>query len=100
MAGFFWNMRGFNKTIKHVVVRRWVKDQSIHFGCLIETRVKEKKAERIVGEVFHGWNFMSNYEYNRLGRLWVLWRSEVRMTPVYKSSQLITCSILLPGKYE
>lgn len=43
---------------------------------------------------------MANYEYNRLGRLWVLWRSEVRMTPVYKSSQLITCSILLPGNSE
>lgn len=44
MTGFFWNMRGFNKTIKHDVVRRWVRDQSILFGCLIETKVKEKKA--------------------------------------------------------
>ena len=43
---------------------------------------------------------MSNYEYNRLGRLWVLWRPEVRMTPVYKTAQLITCSVLLPGHTE
>lgn len=85
---------------KHGVVRSWIRDQSILFGCLIETKVKEKKAGKIVEEVFHGWNFMGNYEYHRLGRLWVLWRSEVRMTPVYKTAQLITCSVLLPGKSE
>ena len=100
MAGFFWNVRGFNKSTKHGVVRKWVKDQDIQFGCLIETRVKESKVERIVGEVFSGWNLISNYEYSRLGRLWVLWRSNVRMTPVYKSAQLITCSVLLSGKEE
>lgn len=72
MASFFWNMRGFNKLIKHGVVKEWLKDQSMLFGCLIVTRVKEKKAERVVKEVFRDWNFMSNYEYNTLGRVWVL----------------------------
>lgn len=43
---------------------------------------------------------MANYEYNRLGRIWIVWISEVRMTPVFKSDQLITCSILLPGKTD
>lgn len=100
MAGFFWNIRGFNKKTKQGVVRSWMRDKSILFGCLIETRVKEKKAGKIVEKVFHGWNFMANYEYNRLGRLWVLWREEVRMTPVYKTAQMITCSVLLPWKEE
>lgn len=100
MTGFFWNIRGFNKPVKHRVVRNWVRDHSFLFGCLIETRVKEKKAEKIVEEVFNGWSFMGNYEYNRLGRLWVVWRPEVRLTPVYKSAQVITCSILLPGEKE
>lgn len=100
MAEFFWNIRGFNKSIKHGVVKNWIKDQSILFGCIIETRVKEKKTEKIVEEVFHGWSFMSNYEFNLLGRMWIVWRSEVRMTPVYKSAQLIMCSVMLPGKTE
>lgn len=100
MTGFFWNIRGFNKSVKHGVVRNWVRDQSFLFGCLIETRIKENKAEKIAGEVFNGWSFMGNYEYNRLGRVWVLWRPEVRLTPVYKSAQIITCSILLPGEKE
>lgn len=46
-----------------------MNNQSLQFGCLIETRVKEKKAERIISSVFHGWDFMSNNEYNQLGRL-------------------------------
>lgn len=100
MAGFSWNVRGFNKSTKHAVVREWVRNQSLQFGSLIETRVKEKKAERIVSEVFQGWNFMSNYEFSRLGRLWVIWKAEVRMSPVFKSSQMITCSVLLPGGLE
>lgn len=43
---------------------------------------------------------MVNYEYNRLGRLWVVWRSTVRLTPMYKSAQIITCSVLLTGSKE
>lgn len=100
MASFFWNVRGFNKVTKQAVVKKWVWDQNSQFGCLIETRVKEKKAGRIVGEVFEGWNFMGNYEHHRLGRLWVVWRPTVRLTPVYKSAQIITCSVLLPGREE
>lgn len=98
MASFFWNIRGFNKSTKHDVVRSWMRNQSFNFGCIIETRVKEKKAAGIVSSVFHGWDFMSNYEFNQLGRLWVVWNSTVRMTPVYKSAQLITCSVLLQGQ--
>ena len=100
MTGFFWNVRGFNKTTKHEVVRSWVRSQNFLFGCLIETRVKEIKAKEIVSSVFQGWDFVSNYEHNNLGRLWVVWKSSVRLTPVYKSNQLITVSVLLPGESE
>lgn len=100
MASFFWNMRGFNKSVKHRVVKEWLKDKSMLFGCLIETRVKEGKAEKIVKEGFNEWSFMANYEYNRLGRIWILWRSGLRITPVYKSAQLISCLVLLPGQRE
>ena len=100
MTGFFWKMRGFNKTTKHSVVRDWIRSQPLHFGGLIETRVKEGKAGSIVNYVFHNWSFMANYEHNQLGRIWVVWDQSVKMTPVYKSSQLITCSVLLEGRTE
>lgn len=70
------------------------------FGCLLETRVKERKANKIVSEVFQGWEFMANYEYNGLGRIWVVWKSDVRLSPVFKSDQMITRSVKIRGKEE
>lgn len=100
MTGFFWNMRGFNKITKHQVVRDWIRSQSLQFGSLIETRVKENKAGDIMRSVFQNWSYMSNYEHHRLGRIWVVWGPSVRVTPVFKSSQLITCAVLQEGKEE
>ena len=70
------------------------------FGCLIETRVKENRAEMIVDSVFRNWSTISNYENHRLGRIWVVWSPEVRVTPCFKTNQVITCSVLLEGMEE
>ncbi|KAF8092662.1 hypothetical protein N665_0406s0007 [Sinapis alba] len=90
MSGFFWNVRGFNKSVKHSVVKKWVQDQGFMFGALQETRVKEGKSQRISNSVFTDWNLMSNYEFNPLGRIWLVWRPKVRVTPFYKTDQMIT----------
>lgn len=79
------------------MVRNWINTTSQHFGCLLETRVKESKVRKISMSVFSDWSFMSNYEFSHLGRIWIIWRSSVRLTPVYKSGQMITCSVLLEG---
>ena len=100
MSGFFWNIRGFNKKGKHGVVRDWMKQGKFDFGCLIETKVKESRADHIVKSVFIDWSFLSNYEEHRLGRLWIVRRDNVRVTPLYKTSQLITCSIYIEGSKE
>lgn len=100
MSGFFWNMRGFNKSNKHEVVQKWIQNSMFHFGGLIETRVKEKKYVKVVSLVFKDWSFLSNYEYNRLGRIWVVWSPQVQITPFFKSGQMITCSVLLDGSND
>lgn len=100
MSGFYWNIRRFNKKKKHTVVKDWINKGCMKFGCLIETRVKENRAERIVSSVFRNWSTISNYENHRLGRIWVIWSPEVRVTPCFKSNQLITCSVLLEGMEE
>lgn len=97
MSGFFWNMRGFNKDSKHLAVKEWIRRSGFQYGWLIETRVKENKIKRILEKVVPGWSYVVNYEYNRLGRLWVLWSPRVRVTPCFQSAQLVTCSILLEG---
>jgi len=97
MSSFFWNVRGFNKMSKHSVVRNWVHQEELQFGCLLETRVREKKAEDIVKKVFPDWSYLTNYSFNRLGRIWVVWSSKVRLTPCFTSGQMITCSVLMEG---
>lgn len=43
---------------------------------------------------------MTNYEDSRGGRIWLIWRESVRITPVYKSDQLITVSVGLKDEEE
>ena len=100
MSSFFWNVRSLSKSIKHSIVRNWVNNNSMQFGCLLETRVKEGRAQSIVSSIFNGWSSLTNYESHRLGRIWVVWRENARLTPVFKSSQMITCSVLLEGREE
>ncbi|XP_013739311.1 uncharacterized protein LOC106442132 [Brassica napus] len=70
------------------------------FGCILEMRVRERKADGILKKVFKDWSFLTNYEHNQGGRIWLVWRDEVSMIPVYKSDQLITCSVKLPDQEE
>lgn len=51
-----------------MVIRELIKNY-FQFGGLMETRVKEGKAENIVSAVFQVLSFMSIYEYNLLGRI-------------------------------
>lgn len=97
---FFWNVQGFNKYLKHSVVEDWVRRNNMNFGCILETRVKESKSESILKKVFIGWSYITNYEYSRGRRIWFVWRDNVCVTPVYKSGQLIICSVGLHGREE
>ena len=100
MTGFFWNVRGFNKSSKHGVVKDWILSKDLKFGCLLETRVKESKPKHIVSSVFNGWSWINNYEFSRKGRIWVVWSPQTRLTLVFKTSQIITVSVLLEGETE
>lgn len=43
---------------------------------------------------------MTNYDCSQGERIWVVWRESVCRMPVYKSDQLITCSVGIQGKEE
>lgn len=43
---------------------------------------------------------MTNYEHSRGGRIWLLWRDTVCITPVYKTDQVITCSVEIQDEEE
>lgn len=97
MSGFFWNIRGLNKSNKQSVIQEWVRKNSFQFGCLIETKVKDSKVDKVMKRIFGDWNMVSNYEFSRLGRIWVTWNRQTKVQVVFKNGQLITCSVLLHG---
>lgn len=43
---------------------------------------------------------MTIYEHSQGGRIWLLWRDTVRMSPVYKTDQFITYSVAMQDEEE
>lgn len=56
--------------------------------------MKENKGSLLMSTVFKDWSVLANYENNRLARICILWKEKVRLTLVFKTDQLITCSVL------
>ncbi|KAF8098611.1 hypothetical protein N665_0263s0040 [Sinapis alba] len=77
-----------SKKRRKIQILEVVENHSLQFGSLLEMRVKEGRAEKIVNTVAHNWSFMSNYEHHRLGRILVIWGASIRMTPIFKNSQI------------
>lgn len=42
----------------------------------------------------------SNYDFNRRGRIWVVWNKNVKSKVIHKSGQMITCSIQVESSDE
>ncbi|XP_023637566.1 uncharacterized protein LOC111830212 [Capsella rubella] len=82
----------------HSVIKKWVGENEFQFGCLLETRVKERKAQWLGDQLLRDWTMLTNYEFNCRGRIWIMWRDTARLTPFFKSAQLVTCSVQLQGQ--
>ncbi|KAL1199939.1 hypothetical protein V5N11_018346 [Cardamine amara subsp. amara] len=93
MSCFFWNIRGLNKKNKQKVIRDWIRSNSFQFGCLLETKLKQNRAESVASSVFQDWSMVSNYESHRFGRIWVVWSKHTRVKVEFKSGQMITCLV-------
>ena len=83
-----------------MVVQNWVRDKNFMFGRLLETGVKEGRCEEILSTAFLGWSMISNYEFNALGRIGLVWRPDIRVTPFFTSRQVLTVSIWIEGGEE
>lgn len=77
---------------KHDIVRSWIRSAKSSFGCLLETRVQKDNSD-IIASVFPGWSSLTNYDYHRLGRIWLIWSDKITITTLYKSPQLITVKV-------
>lgn len=67
-----WNVRGLNNKIHRREVRSHLKKLDGACIALLETRVKQAKAEKIQKDLGN-WEVTDNYTHHANGRIWILW---------------------------
>lgn len=87
MNWVFWNIRCVSKRYKQKEVKVYIKVNKIKLVGLIETKVKEKNAQRIAKAIAPGWSALTNYqhasmvEYGYYGTLLAYWLLVLEMKP-------------------
>lgn len=64
-----WNIRGLNDLFKQKEVTSFVRRVKVSLICLLETRVKVEKAEKIKENFVPRWRFLHNYDNHHLTEL-------------------------------
>lgn len=91
-----WNTRGLNKIHKQKELKLFMKENKVSIIAVIEHKVKENVASRIIQKIAPGWKFEANYEHTDKGRLWVLWDPQViDCTMMSQSDQYIQCRVVM-----
>ena len=93
MKMLIWNVRGFNHPLKQREVVGRIKRLNINFACLLKTRVKQYKLQKIINQQFLGWKLFHNYSEVPNGRIWVLWNGDMQIDLVALIDKSITCRI-------
>ena len=68
-----WNVRGMNSEAKKSEIRNWIKNNKVSIFGLLETRVKQKNADRIARGIGPYLVKLHNYACYHNGRIWVFW---------------------------
>ncbi|XP_019241803.1 PREDICTED: uncharacterized protein LOC109221818 [Nicotiana attenuata] len=90
MKWLFWNIRGVNKRYKQKEVRKYIRSNKINLVGLVETKVKEENAQKILKYIAPGWDILTNYREAKNGRVWLLWNSNILMvTKIRDDPQMI-----------
>lgn len=93
-----WNMRGLNDPIKQKEVRSFVTINKLSFLGLVEHKIKEPNASKILTSMLPFWNFVHNYVQAPNGRIIVAWDpTAVDINILDKSSQAIHCQVSIPS---
>lgn len=73
MTWYTWNMRDINKSYKQKELKNYLKTVKIYLVGLVEIRVKQHNAMKILNNIAPGWGFHNNYQEADNGRIWLIW---------------------------
>ncbi|XP_074290639.1 uncharacterized protein LOC141617350 [Silene latifolia] len=89
-----WNIRGFNKPIKHSEVVHFLNENKVDLLGLLETRVKHTKAKKILRNNFRRYSVFCNYNKHSNGRIWILWNpTTTKVDIIEEHSQVVHCRV-------
>ncbi|XP_062104168.1 uncharacterized protein LOC133815329 [Humulus lupulus] len=92
-----WNLRGLNKTNKHIVVLDSFSRNKIGVGGLLETKMRGNKIVEFMENKLPNWEFYSSPTIE--SRLLIIWRKVfVRLTILEESPQFVHCMVNLAGQ--
>ncbi|XP_058722962.1 uncharacterized protein LOC131594771 [Vicia villosa] len=90
-----WNVRGMNKDIRHREVSSYLHSMQVPIIALLETRVKQDKADRIRSKFGNKWSFTDNYSHHYNGRIWIMWKThEIKIKVLQIEEQFIHVEVI------
>lgn len=85
-----WNVRGINNAGKSREVFQRLNKLNPVLAILVETRVKQQKAQNIRNKMGSKWQYLDNYEKHSNGRIWIMWNeNKIRVKMLENSDQFI-----------
>ncbi|XP_020266617.1 uncharacterized protein LOC109842117 [Asparagus officinalis] len=89
-----WNIRGFNKSSKHVTVKQFIHEYKLSLLALLETKVDEVKLQKIANKIVRNWKWTSNVGTTNNARIWILWDEDILSVQcIEKPEQYMTCDM-------
>ncbi|XP_020270722.1 uncharacterized protein LOC109845882 [Asparagus officinalis] len=89
-----WNIRGFNKSSKHSIVKHFIQEHKLSLIALLETKIPENKLPVLARKIANGWHWISNVHEARNCRIWILWDNDsLIIHNAILSEQYITLSV-------
>lgn len=68
-----WNVRGMNKLFKKKEIKEFFRKNKINIVAIIEHRVQEQHANKIISKIAPGWERRTNYGSGGTQRKFNLW---------------------------
>lgn len=88
------NVRDITSTSKQKEVKKMFGTRSLGLVCLLETKVKTNKMGKMYQNLFSGWCFCSNSQFNSGGRVIVAWNAfSFQVNICYMTAHLIHCHV-------
>ncbi|KAL0381232.1 UNVERIFIED_CONTAM: hypothetical protein Sangu_0187500 [Sesamum angustifolium] len=88
----FWNVRGFNRPLKHNGVAHLIKNNQLCLLGILETKLTTSAIARIINRTFPGCCQTNNFDVIAVGRILVIWNPAViDLVPEDISPQMIHC---------